>query len=89
MLMFNVSLWLLLSVDRHARSIRLMNFQHWCLIFLPLFSYIHPVSSLMDRGDMELTLKDYNAIEKELRNRLETKDKFDSINTKKNRLPNH
>lgn len=37
----------------------------------------------MDRGDMELTLKDYNAIEKELRNRLETKDKFDSINTKK------
>lgn len=29
--------------------------------------------SLLARGDIELTLKDYNAIEKELRNKLETK----------------
>ena len=29
--------------------------------------------SLLARGDIELTLKDYNAIEKELRNRLEAK----------------
>ena len=34
---------------------------------------------LLARGDIELTLKDYNAIKKELRNKLETK-----INTAEN-----
>lgn len=34
--------------------------------------------SLLARGDIELTLKDYNSIEKELRVNLE--EKFDTVN---------